>query len=349
MRDADHVSAAVTAKEPNDTPADVEAVAGGVWQIRVPVPFGPTGGTLVYLLEADDGPVLVDTGWDTPGGWDALTCGITATGHDITDVRGVVVTHFHPDHHGMSGRVRHASGAWVAMHPLEAEMVALQRDGGVADFTGITAAFFAAGAPGAAYGDVPDALPVTLPPPAVPDRLLADGDFADIPGRRLRALWTPGHSPGHLSFHLEDARLLMTGDHILPRITPHVGLWMQSQDADPLGDFLESLERLIALEVDEVLPAHEYRFAHLRQRIDELKVHHDERLAAIEMRLAQGPATLWEVAESMPWEASWREVPAVMRHVALGEAGSHVRRLESLGRVVRMSGEPPARFALADV
>jgi len=340
------VSATVPARAAGGGPAAAERVAGGVWQIRVPVPFGPTGGTLVYLLEADGGPVLVDAGWDTPAGWEALTAGITATGHDVADVRGVVVTHFHPDHHGMSGRVREAAGAWVAMHPVEAEMVTRQRDGGVADFTGIAAAFFAAGAPAASYDDVPDALPVALPPAAVPDRLLADGQLADLPGRRLRALWTPGHSPGHLSFHLEDARLLMTGDHILPRISPHVGLWMQADDADPLGDFLASLERLSTLDVDEVLPAHEHRFPGLRERIAELRMHHAARLAAVQARLADSPATLWEVAEAMPWEARWQDVPAVMRHIALGEAASHVRHLERLGRVVRVDSGGPTRFTV---
>ena len=325
-----------------------ERVVPGVWQIRVPVPFGPTGGTLVYLIESDAGPVLVDTGWDTAQGWRALTDGIAAAGYDVADCHGVLVTHFHPDHHGMSGRVREASGAWVAMHPLEAETVVRQRAEGAEEFTGIAAAFLAAGAPLDSFTDVPDALPVSLPPPALADRVLTDGAMADVPGRTVRALWTPGHSAGHLSFLLPDERLLMTGDHVLPRISPHVGLWLQPADSDPLGDFLASLERLRDLAIDEVLPAHEYRFAGLDRRIDELCLHHAERLDAVEARLAAGPATLWEVAESLPWEVSWRDVPAIMRHIALGEAAAHVRHLEQRGRVRHDGAAQPRRYALTN-
>src|SRR5690625_7938194 len=62
-----------------------------------------------------------------------------------------------------------------------------------------------------------------LPASAIPDRELQDGTVIDLPGRDLRAVWTPGHSPGHLCLHLADGDVLFTGDHVLPRITPHVG------------------------------------------------------------------------------------------------------------------------------
>ena len=93
------------------------------------------------------------------------------------------------------------------------------------------------------------------------DRLIAHGDLVDVPGLRLRAVWTPGHSPGHLCFHDETHGLLLTGDHVLPRITPNISAW--DLESEPLAAYLDSLEELRALEPSEVLPAHEYRFAGL--------------------------------------------------------------------------------------
>src|SRR5699024_3521006 len=95
----------------------------GLWSIGVPFPDNPLGYTLVYLLETDRGPVLVDAGWDDDESWDALVAGFRAAGSDVASCHGVLVTHVHPDHHGLSGRVREASDAWVAMHEHDAVTV----------------------------------------------------------------------------------------------------------------------------------------------------------------------------------------------------------------------------------
>ena len=116
---------------------------------------------------------------------------------------------------------------------------------------------------------------------AVPDVLFEDGKDIDLPGWSLRTIWTPGHSPGHVCFYSDDRKLLLSGDHVLPRITPNISAHTQ-QAADPLGDFLASLSKLQGLETDEVLPAHEYRFSDLAGRLDEMIAHHDDRLDEIE-------------------------------------------------------------------
>ena len=109
-----------------------------------------------------------------------------------------------------------------------------------------------------------------------PDVLLEDGDKPEVPGWDLQAIWTPGHSPGHLCFWEPRNRLMLTGDHVLPRITPNIGLHPQSGD-DPLGDFLRSLDKLAPYDSDEVLPAHEHRFVGLPARLAELAEHHEHR------------------------------------------------------------------------
>jgi glyoxylase-like metal-dependent hydrolase (beta-lactamase superfamily II) len=94
--------------------AQVHDHDGGVRSVQVPIPDNPLGHTLVYVVDTDRGPVLVDTGWDDPDSWDALVAGVTACGFALADLHGVLITHHHPDHHGLSAKVREASGAWLA-------------------------------------------------------------------------------------------------------------------------------------------------------------------------------------------------------------------------------------------
>src|SRR3954453_21157347 len=103
--------------------AQVTDLGGGVRAIRVPIPDNPLGYTLVYVLDTDRGPVLIDTGWDDPESWDTLTDGLVACGTSVGEIHGVVITHHHPDHHGLSGKVRDASGAWIAMHDADISVV----------------------------------------------------------------------------------------------------------------------------------------------------------------------------------------------------------------------------------
>src|SRR5207247_9405016 len=101
----------------------VERVRPGLWSIPVPIPNNPLRYVFVYAFETDSGPFIVDAGWNTDDAFATLSEGISHTGADISDVRGVLVTHIHPDHYGLAGRVRDASGAWVALHPADAALV----------------------------------------------------------------------------------------------------------------------------------------------------------------------------------------------------------------------------------
>jgi glyoxylase-like metal-dependent hydrolase (beta-lactamase superfamily II) len=334
---------------------------GGVHSLRVPIPDNPLGHTLVHLLDTDRGPVLVDTGWDDPTAWDALSAGLAACGTSPGAIHGVVVTHHHPDHHGLSGRVREASGAWIAMHAADATVVRRTREAepglwldylaGKLQRAGAPEAHIAplraARASGSAGG-----LPGMRP--ALPDREIVPGELLDLAGRRLRAVWTPGHTPGHVCLHLEEAHpagrpgngRLFSGDHLLPGITPHIGLYEDPDDAtvtDPLGDYLDSLERVGRLAPAEVLPAHQHAFTGAADRVRELLAHHEQRLTGLLALLAE-PLTAWQVAVRMEWNRPWEQIPYGSRNIAVSEAESHLRRLVKLGRAESVPGGDPARY-----
>ena len=320
----------------------------GLWSVPVVIPDNPLGYTLVYLFETPSGPVIVDNGWDDPRAWTALKDGIASTGHSINDVYGVLLTHVHPDHHGLSAKVREASGAWLAMHPEDAWVVTRWRTTVDTWLLETAAVMLSAGAPEEVLAELPDftgAAAHRRDLPALPTRLFADGDIVDVPGWDVRAIWTPGHSPGHTCFLVDG--LLLAGDHVMPKISPHIGLYEEESDVDPLGDYLASLAKVRSERVSMVLPAHVARFADMAGRIDELAAHHEERLAEIAASLAAGPLTTWDIAASMGWNRAWEDIAPFMKRVALGEAVAHLRHLERRGVVERVAGAWPASYRLA--
>jgi len=172
-----------------------------------------------------------------------------------------------------------------------------------------------------------------------PDVLLEDGDKPEVPGWDLSAIWTPGHSPGHLCFWEPRNRLMLSGDHVLPRITPNIPFHPQAA-TDPLGDFLASLDKLDDYDCDEVLPAHEHRFVGLSSRVRELIEHHEARFVEILAAIAEGQDTTWEIASRMKWSRPWDRIEGFMRRAAVGEAMAHLRALEARGAVRSVDGEP---------
>ncbi|WP_016906693.1 MBL fold metallo-hydrolase [Streptomyces xiaopingdaonensis] len=339
---------------------------GGVWSIPVPIPDNPLGHTLVHLVETDTGPVVVDTGWDHPSSWQALTEGLRACGTSVEELKGVVLTHYHPDHHGLSARVREASGAWIAMHAADADVVRRSRETAPAswllsllDRLALTGAPEEEIAPLRAFAAEagPDAVPGHHA--ALPDREIVPGELLDLPGRRLRAIWTPGHTPGHVCLHLEEEHpnpgtltghgRLFSGDHLLPTVSPHIGLYEDPEDdsVDPLGDYLDSLERVDRLRPAEVLPAHQYAFTDSRGRVAELLSHHGERLEEMYALLAEGPCTPWELAERMTWNRPWAEIPFASRGMAVSEVAAHLWRLVKLGRAEQVPESDPGRYRAA--
>ena len=142
--------------------------------------------------------------------------------------------------------------------------------------------------------------------------------------------------------------MLLSGDHVLPTITPHISISRRDRAGDPLGDFLDSLQKVARLDTDEVLPAHRHRFGDLAQRVDEITRHHHDHLADIEAILADGPASLWQIAARLTWNRPWDQFPLGLRRSAVNETAAHLRYLTRRDRAVRFKGVRPFTFGLPE-
>jgi glyoxylase-like metal-dependent hydrolase (beta-lactamase superfamily II) len=311
----------------------VEQVRPGLWSIPVPWPGSAMRYTLAYLMEVPAGVALVDTGWPTEQAWTAFAAGIRKTGHDVMDIRYVLVTHAQSDHLGLASRVRERTGAQVGMHRAEAD--ALSRPGALARLSQLGGWLQSRGAPpdqAAAIIDEVSGVVEHYPRLASADFLIEHNSRPVGTETAIRAVWTPGHTPGHLCFYDERQEVLLTGDHVLPRITPHIGR-PPGAEGDPLGDFQASLRTLAQCRTAEVLPAHEYRFADLGGRIRALLRHHATRLAEIEHAVACYPGlSTWTVAEHLTWSRGWENTRGIARLNAVSETWAHLVHLRARER-----------------
>ena len=253
----------------------------------MPIPHNPLRYVSVYAFALDGGGLgLLDTGWESDESWAALTGGLASIGGGVDDVRGVLVTHLHFDHLGLAARVREASGAWVAMHPADATAVAgsppaRRRD---AWWPPRSSSWSSLGADRAeAVADVGPAERHGARSPAWP---CPTGCWrtASTPTSRAGGCapsTRPGHTPGHLCFAEERTGLFFSGDHVLPRISPNIST--HATAAPPIRCATTSTRWPPSRDLDpaEVLPAHEWRFRGLDDRVDALTAHHEHRLTEL--------------------------------------------------------------------
>lgn len=310
----------------------VEQLGTDVWSIPVPFPDNPMRYTLSYLLLGDGDAILIDPGWDSDAGMDHLVAGLSQAGLGPTDLTGIVATHFHSDHLGMAARLRAASGAWVALGDKEVRRFSAAEDPDLFLRTH-REELTLWGIPEDRLTEVAmDHLSFThLLNLADPDLQLTEGSLVPAKGLDLRVVTTPGHSPGHICLVDEPHGLIFSGDHVLPRISPHIALELPGP-TNPLADYYESLDLIAFEDAMEVCPAHEYRFSGMQRRVAQLIEHNRERSAEVLRVLETNrPETIWDIARHLTWSRGWESLQAFSLRLAVSETASHVVYLRSQG------------------
>ena len=301
----------------------------GLHQLKVPIPNNPIGYVLPYLIEVPGGFTIIDPGWNAEESVMSLKRQLGELGLSFRDIKRVIVTHIHPDHYGMAGRIRQECGAEVVTHEKEVEFISSRYTNPGPLLNTMGDWLTRHGIPRDEMRDLQySSMPARRFVEATePDWTLTDGERLKMGKLEFRVIWTPGHSPGHICFYEENERLVLTGDHVLPTISPNVSLHPQSED-NPLGDYLRSLKKLRGLNARMVLPAHEYSFDDLEARLDELEHHHETRLQEMIDATRRGADTAYEIARYVTWATGkFEDFNPWMRRSAVGETLAHLRYL----------------------
>jgi len=321
----------------------------GVHQLRIPIESSPLGGVLCYVIRGEEGHILVDTGWNTPGMFDAMKSQLEEIGVKFGDIAYIVITHSHADHYGLAGRIRHLSQAKVVIHELDkppfTSWPVFPPPGTAEPIRGWLAQ------QGMLEEDI-----AGLQIPGLPgyqatiidiDISVRGGESISNGSSALEVIWTPGHSAGHICLYDRERKLLFTGDHLLPGITPNIGL-RPPKTGNPLRDYLASLEKMKYIDVELVLPAHEYAFGNFRKRVEEIQQHHSDRIEDVLNVVKAGPRKTYEITAEVPWDiGSWDDMTMWDRYLALGEALAHLEFLSWQGKVVRETKDSVLLWQLA--
>ena len=313
-------------------PGEAREIAPGVLWLRMPLPFALNHVNL-WLIEERDGFVLVDCGYG-----DATTRAIWqrhfATTLARAPIRRIVATHCHPDHLG--------NAAWLAAHIGQHASFGQADVGALFARHGMNAEHLAAlEARGNAYHrGVPEA-------PHAFARLIG-GDEVALGPWRWRVMAGHGHSPEPASLASAEAKLLISGDMLLPRISTNVAVWPGEPDADPVARFLASLRAFAALPADTlVLPSHGPPFRGIAARVARLVEHHAQRLDELHQALAdaRSPRSAQDVIPVL----FRRELDLQQRFFAMGEAIAHLNHLWRAGRATRhVANDGAIRYQVAE-
>ena len=308
-------------------------ILNGVHQIKTPGPGSASWSTNVYAIEGGDGHILVDCGWDSQESLWALQEGLRTANLKLRDIKKVVITHIHPDHYGLSTKIKQICGAQAAIHRIDAGFI-FPRYKDFADLIKKTEELLRQN--GAPADELPQLTEASLwmnkyVTPDSPEVMLEDGDIISNDSFEFEVLWTPGHSPGHVCLYERDKKFILTGDHVLYDTTPHVGFNPQSGD-NPLSDYISSLKKLESLKVHFILPGHGPVFNALGLRIDKILQHHEGRERAIMKSLRNGLQTAYAIAQQIPWmvnggDIAFRDLGVWDKRMAVTETIAHLKLL----------------------
>jgi glyoxylase-like metal-dependent hydrolase (beta-lactamase superfamily II) len=311
----------------------IEEIASDFFRAEIPLPDTLLKSVNSYIIRDNERNLIIDTGMYSDECFYAMHAVLKELDVDLKKT-DFFITHCHGDHIGLVTRLIHP-GSIVYVNGLDAQIISKIKTGVI--FNEIKAFLQMSG--------FPEKNPKKILPPrtgdeyrsrdTLPLKFVEDKDTIERGGYRLTCVKTPGHSRGHMCLYEADKKIIIAGDHILKDITP--GIQGRIGNENPLKDYLSSLDKVYALDIEKVLPGHRAPFGNCRVRIEEIKEHHHQRNNEVLAILQDGSMNIHEVASRMTWNVdsdSWDSFPVVQSFFATGETFAHLRYLEETGEVV---------------
>jgi glyoxylase-like metal-dependent hydrolase (beta-lactamase superfamily II) len=331
------------------TGVEVAEVADGVFRLALPLGIHGVPTVSAYLLRGEDGDTLVDCGIAAgvdggnpgPDGTAAVSAALAAAGSTLERLERLVVTHAHIDHFGLAGEVVRRSGGELWMHRrtdldlakyADPDEAVDRRTLMLADH-GLFGTELTASSEG-----LRDWMPV-MPSVGRPSRLLDGGEHFSAGGRTWEVVHTPGHSPGHVCLWNADERLLCSGDHLLQVVSPPV-TFERGFEPDPMGSYLQSLDRVRDLGPDLVLPGHGTPFRDGARRADAIAAGKRRRLTQVRDLVEDRPRTVAELTADLFGSAP---LTGAQRHFVTAEILAYLAYHEAR-RVLRRTRRPDGVF-----
>jgi len=318
-------------------------VIPGVHQLKLPIPFSSPEYVNAYLVQGDNGYVLIDSGWNADKVFVSLEKQLAEIGANIKDIYQIIITHIHPDHYGLVGKLKQLTHAEVLMHYIEKDLIETRYINMDILLQQMEQLLHSNGVPPKELSELKAASlgMVKFVSPTLPDVILHGGETISTGHFTFQVLWTPGHSPGHICFYEPVKKILFSGDHVLHKISPNISFHPQSSE-DPLGDYIKSLNTIKQLEVNLILPGHGKPFSNLAARIEELIQHHEQRNTKILEMIKTEPKTTYQIATEMAWLSgtagtSWQKLDALNKRLALLEILAHLKSMDISGKVEKIS------------
>jgi glyoxylase-like metal-dependent hydrolase (beta-lactamase superfamily II) len=316
----------------------------GVWRLRLPLPWPGVPHVNAYAFAAGSGAVLVDTGADAePGALGELERALGQAGLGLEHVRLLVCTHAHADHYGLAGPIKEASGCELWMHPNHAHATRAARDPDRVLARRIEVARHS-GVPDEAlrrYESSGRGRRISIAEVVPPDRELRDGVEVETDLGAFRVVETPGHAPSHVVLHEPERGLLVSGDHLLGRISLFFDF---GHTPDPAGEFLTSLDRIDALDASLCLAGHGRPFRDVAAKIEANRDLVAVQLGQVRDALDGDPLTAFELVPAL---VGTDDLSPMLVNWGLSQALAYLRHLELRGEVRRLDGADPERWRLA--
>jgi glyoxylase-like metal-dependent hydrolase (beta-lactamase superfamily II) len=308
----------------------------GLWRLRLPLPWPGVPHCNAWALAAGDGIVLVDCGLHEPGSLRHLERALEQAGLALRDVRLVVCTHAHPDHAGQAAAIQARTGCELWLHPryehaavvTDDPAAALARKIEIARQSGVPEG------PLQRWAESRRAQHSGMAGPLAPDRPLTAGVVVETDLGAWTVHETPGHAPSHVVLHQPGHRLLISGDHVLGRISLY---FEHGWTPDPVGEFLDSLTTVERLDVRLTLSGHGRPFTDLPGHVGGYRALVAERLDAVLGALEdRGDAAAFELLPAVYGE----DYAPVMGAWLLTKVLCYLEHLERTGAVRCLEGEP---------